>query len=287
MAEGIIIKINNGIYTVKYDGGILECKIKGKLRSAGLKPITGDNCSFEIKDSIITDILPRKNSFIRPKLANVDNMIVVFAGANPEPQPGVIDRLTVTAEQKGIKPIIVITKADIASKEIIEKYEKIYKSAGYDVIVTSRDNTDELPGELIKSFKGKITAVAGCSGVGKSTFLNKLFGGSNLKTGEISSKNLKGRHTTTCIELFEKFGGLIADTPGFSSLEIFDAEKEDIEKYFPEIKKNLYGCRFVGCSHISEPDCAVKNALENNKIHPLRYESYVNLYTEIKNRKKY
>lgn len=287
MAEGIIIKINNGIYTVKYNDSTIECKIKGKLRSVGLKPVVGDNCAFDVENSIITDILPRKNSFIRPKLANVDNMIVVFAGANPEPQPGVIDRLTVTAEQKGIKPIIVITKADIASKEIIEKYEKIYKSAGYEVIVTSRDEKDELPKELIKSFKGKITAVAGCSGVGKSTFLNKLFGDENLRTGEISAKNLKGRHTTTCIELFEKFGGFIADTPGFSSLEIFDAEKEDIEKYFPEIKENSGDCKFVGCSHISEPDCKVKDALKNNKIHPLRYESYVNLYLEMKNRKKY
>lgn len=288
--NGIIVKVSSGIYTVSHKGGRTECRPRGKFRINGTAPVAGDGCIIELNDDntgVITEILPRKNSMIRPKLSNIDNLLIVFAAKNPEPQPGVIDRLTVTAEQKGITPVIIITKADLETPEKIAEYEKIYKSAGYKVIVTSSSDekcAEELLGDILKD---KITAVAGCSGVGKSTFLNRIFGEDNLKTGEISSKNLKGKHTTTCIELYEKFGGLIADTPGFSSLEIFDAEKEELEQYFPEIKCRLGGCRFTGCSHVTEPDCPVKDAVESGEIHPERYESYVKLYTELKNRKKY
>ena len=288
--NGIIVKVSSGIYTVCHVKGRTECKPRGKFRINGTAPVAGDKCTIELNGDgtgVITDILPRKNSMIRPKLANIDNLLVVFAAKNPEPQPGVIDRLTVTAEQKGICPIIIITKADLETPEKIAEYEKIYTSAGYRVIVTSSEDekdAEELLGDILKH---KITAVAGCSGVGKSTFLNRIFGGESLKTGEISSKNLKGKHTTTCIELFEKFEGFIADTPGFSSLEIFDAEKEELENYFPEIKSRVGNCRFTGCSHVTEPDCPVKDAVARGEIHPLRYDSYVKLYTDLKNRKKY
>ncbi len=288
--NGIIVKVSSGIYTVYHDNCRTECRPRGKFRINGTAPVAGDRCVIELNQDgtgVINEILPRKNSMIRPKLANIDNLLIVFAAKNPEPQPGVIDRLTVTAEQKGITPVIIITKADLETPEKIAEYEKIYASAGYKVIVTSSSDdktAEQLLGNILKD---KITAVAGCSGVGKSTFLNRIFGDENLKTGEISSKNLKGKHTTTCIQLYEKCGGLIADTPGFSSLEIFDAEKEEIEEYFPEIKVRLGNCRFSGCSHITEPDCPVKEAVENGEIHPERYESYVKLYTDLKNRKKY
>ncbi len=287
---GIILKINSGIYHVKYDGGIIECSIRGKMKKAGITPVVGDKCIFEFCEDnkgVITEIIPRKNSLIRPKLSNVDNLLVVFAAAEPKPQLAIIDRLTVTAEQKGIKPIIVITKSDIAPIDVTTKYENIYKSAGYDVIVTSSNCKDDVLEKLKPLFLNKITAVAGCSGVGKSTFLNKIFGESSIKTGEISSKNSRGRHTTTCIELYEKSGGLIADTPGFSSLDIFDAEKEELENYFPEIKSRLGNCKFIGCSHITEPSCVIKEAVARGEILPERYESYVSLYEDIKNRKKY
>lgn len=287
--NGIITKVSSGIYTVCADGTKTECRPRGKFRINGTAPIAGDRCVFEQNgaEGVITEILPRKNSMIRPKLANIDNLLVVFAVKNPKPQPDIIDRLTVTAEQKGIRPIIIITKADLEKKEIVAEYSEIYKSAGYKVVVTSsadEKQAEELLGDVLKD---KITAVAGCSGVGKSTFLNRIFGENNLKTGEISAKNLKGKHTTTCTELYEKYGGLIADTPGFSSLEIFEAEKEELENYFPEIKKRLGGCRFTGCSHISEPDCPVKAAVEQGEIHQQRYESYVKLYNDLKNKKKY
>ena len=290
MTEGIIVKVSSGIYTVSHPGGKTDCRLRGKFRIDGTAPVAGDKCKLSFADDgagVITEILPRKNSLIRPKLANIDNLLIVFAAKNPEPQPGVIDRLTVTAEQKGIRPIIVITKADIADGDEIAKYRDIYESAGYKVIVTSKDDEEDTDELLREDLHGKITAVAGCSGVGKSTLINKMFGIDNLRTGEISAKNLKGRHTTTCIELFEKFDGFVADTPGFSSLEIFEAEKEDLENLFPEIKSRLGSCRFTGCSHITEPDCPIKEAVEKGEIHPLRYESYVKLYTDLKNRKKY
>ncbi len=288
--NGIIVKVSSGIYTVCHEEGRTECRPRGKFRINGTAPVAGDKCTIELNEDgtgTITEILPRKNSMIRPKLANIDNLFIVFAAKNPEPQPGVVDRLTVTAEQKGICPVIIITKADLETPEKIAEYEKIYTLAGYKVIVTSstdEKNAEELIGDILKD---KITAVAGCSGVGKSTFLNRIFGGESLKTGEISLKNLKGKHTTTCIELFEKCGGFIADTPGFSSLEIFDAQKEELEHFFPEINKRLGNCRFTGCSHITEPDCPVKEAVLNGDIHPERYESYVKLYTELKNKKRY
>lgn len=287
--NGIIVKVSSGVYTVSHAEGKIECRPRGKFRINGTAPIAGDRCVFEVNNDgtgTITEILPRKNSMIRPKLANIDNLLVVFAARNPEPQPSIIDRLTVTAEQKNITPVIVITKADLATEKEIEKYKSIYTSAGYKVVVTASgyDGSEEQIKDILC---GKITAVAGCSGVGKSTFLNRLFGDEALKTGEISSKNLKGRHTTTCIELYEKFGGLVADTPGFSSLEIFEAEKEELESFFPEIKRYLGNCRFTGCSHITEPDCPVKDAVSAGSISSSRYESYVQLYTDLKNKKKY
>lgn len=288
--NGIIVKVSSGVYTVKHDEGKTECRPRGKFRINGTAPVAGDKCVIEINadgTGVINEVLPRKNSLIRPKLANIDNLLIVFAAKNPEPQPAIIDRLTVTAEQKGITPVIVITKADLATPEEIKKFKDVYESAGYKVIVTSSLEESGFREEFESILFGKITAVAGCSGVGKSTFLNRIFGEENLKTGEISSKNLKGRHTTTCIELYEKFGGLVADTPGFSSLEIFDAEKEELENYFPEIKRNLGDCRFVGCSHISEPDCSVKDAFLRGEICSSRYESYVQLYKDLKNRKRY
>ncbi|MDP4118771.1 MAG: ribosome small subunit-dependent GTPase A [Bacillota bacterium] len=290
MTEGLIIKGNGGIYTVRTEEGDIECSLRGKFRIGEIVPTAGDLCLVENTETgkgIVKEILPRKNSLIRPKLANVDNMMIIFAAANPEPILSVVDKLTVISEKNKIKPIIIITKADVGEEEKIDEYRTIYESAGYRVIVTSKDEDDGIQQLLKDEFKNKITTVAGCSGVGKSTLLNKLFGGENLQTGEISSKSHRGKHTTTCVELFERCGGYIADTPGFSSIEINELEKEELENLFPEIKRNLGDCRFKGCSHINEPDCSVKEAFAKGDITPHRYENYVQFYTMLKSIKKY
>ncbi len=290
MIEGIIIKGNGGLYTVKHDGGYIDCSIRGKFRIGEITPIAGDRCIVEKTDDgkgSISQVLPRKNSLIRPKLANVDNLLIVFAAANPKPILNVVDKLTVLSEKKSIKPIIIITKADVGQAEEIGYYKNIYELAGYSVIVTSKDNPGDIEERLKEELTGKVTAVAGCSGVGKSTLLNGLFGIDYLQTGDISKKNKKGKHTTTCVELFEKFGGFVADTPGFSSLDIGEVEKDELEQLFPEIKCRLGNCRFTGCSHINEPDCMVKKALENKLISESRYNNYIEFYNILKNAKKY
>ncbi|MBQ3054191.1 MAG: ribosome small subunit-dependent GTPase A [Clostridia bacterium] len=287
---GMIIKVNSGIYTVKCGDEILECRPLGKMRRGQFTPIAGDNCIVEKTEQgkgLITEILPRKNSLIRPKLANIDNLLVCFAAANPSPLLNVIDKLTVLAEKNNIKPIIIITKADIGADEEIEKYRSIYEKAGYKVIITSVNDKDALKRELREELSNKITAVAGCSGVGKSTLLNNFLGEDFLVTGEISAKNKRGKNTTTGVELFPCCDGYIADTPGFSSLEIYDTEKEELETLFPEIKRHIGFCRFVGCSHISEPDCPVKEAVYKGEISMERYNSYTEFYNKIKNTKKY
>ena len=285
MSEGLIVKVNGGIYSVKNDEGIAECSLRGKFRIEKNVPVVGDICEFE--NGVIEKIAPRKNYMIRPKLANVDVLLVVFSVSDPAPQLEIIDKITVTAEKNRIMPLIVITKTDLCDNGDTDKYKNIYLSAGYKVIVTSSEKNDDAE-ELFKDeLHGKITAVAGCSGVGKSTLLNRIFGSNELKTGEISEKNRRGRHTTTCIQLFEKFGGYIADTPGFTSFEIGTVEKEELEQLFPEIRRNIGGCRFAGCTHINEPDCSVKNAVHDGDISASRYENYVKFYNEIKKRQTY
>ncbi|MBE7059728.1 MAG: ribosome small subunit-dependent GTPase A [Ruminococcaceae bacterium] len=285
MSEGLIVKINSGIYTVKTEGGTTECSLRGKFRIEKNVPVVGDVCEFS--SGVIEKIAPRKNYMIRPKLANVDVLLVVFSVSDPAPQLEIIDKITVMAEKNGIIPLIVITKTDLADCDDTDRYKNIYLSAGYKVIVTSAEKEDDIENLLKDELRGKIAAVAGCSGVGKSTLLNRIFGGNELRTGEISAKNKRGRHTTTHIQLFEKFGGYIADTPGFTSFEIIDAKKEELEQFFPEIRKNLGGCRFAGCTHINEPDCAVKDALEAGDISVCRYENYVKFYNDIKSRQTY
>lgn len=285
MTEGIIVKISSGIYTVKCEDKVFECKVRGRMRIRDAVPIVGDRCLVSEDDTVICDLFPRKNSMIRPKLANIDNLLIVFAAADPKPLPGVIDKLLVMAEKNGTSPVIVITKSDIGDETEISTYVETYEKAGYTVFVTSdKCSTVEFPKGF---FSGKITAVAGCSGVGKSTLLNRIFGNTLFRTGEISEKSKRGKNTTTCIELLEKDGGYVADTPGFSSFELIDIEKEELETLFPEISKATGHCRFVGCSHINEPGCGVKTALDEGRIARSRYENYVKMYNDLKNIKKY
>ncbi|MBR6646934.1 MAG: ribosome small subunit-dependent GTPase A [Clostridia bacterium] len=285
--NGVITKGIGGFYYVKTDDGIIECHARGKFRKLNITPMVGDNVEISLsrteedKGSIET-ILPRKNSFIRPPVANIDNMVITFAIETPEPNLLLVDKLTVAAVSMGVDCIICINKIDL-SDEKAEEYKAIYEKTGFKVILTS--STENVGTEELKdALKGKISALAGSSGVGKSSLINIIDPSLNLKTGDLSSKISRGKHTTRHSELFPlSFGGFILDTPGFSSFDISLITQDNLADYFPEISKHTNLCRFNGCSHITEPDCAVKEALECSEISQSRYESYKTLQEELKN----
>ena len=279
--NGIIIKGIGGFYYVKADDGhIYECKARGRFRKDGVTPIIGDNAEIEVRGGkgSVTRILPRKNALVRPAVANIDALVIVAAAASPEPNPALMDKLTVTAAANDIEPVICINKIDLADGEGLAA---IYEAAGFKTFMTDAEHgkgTDALKDFL----RGAVTAFAGLSGVGKSTLLNSITGG-DLKTGDISERLRRGRHTTRHVELFElDGGGFVLDTPGFSSFEMNSIRADELWEYFPEMADTAGKCRFRGCSHINEPDCAVKDKLGRGEIAPSRYESYVEIYNILK-----
>lgn len=284
---GIIIKGIGGFYYVEADGVVYECKARGVFRKKRITPAIGDRVDIEIKNGkgSITEIHERKTLLLRPAAANIDALMLVIAAASPDPNLFLADKMLINAEVNGIKPIICINKTDLAGYDDIKD---IYTKAGYDIIAVSAEK-DEFTDMIMPYLKGKTTAFAGLSGVGKSTILSQLTGG-ELETGEISGKIQRGKHTTRHVELFRLAEDtFVLDTPGFSSLEITDISditEAELADYFPEMV-GVTGCRFRGCSHINEPDCAVKTKLETGEIAPSRYESYKTLYEILKNTKKY
>ncbi len=279
---GTIIKGIGGFYYVKSGGETIECKARGIFRKEGITPVIGDAVEISVKNGkgAIEKIYERKNVLIRPPVANIDILAVVAACRNPDPNIRLLDKMLINAEAAGIEPIICINKTDIGSeKEIAD----IYKNTGYKIFAVSAANetgTDE----LLDFIKGKTTAFSGLSGVGKSSIMNIITDNSML-TGDISRIN-RGRHTTRHVELIPLSGGsgYALDTPGFGSLEI-NAQAEELYKYFPEMNGKV--CRFRGCSHISEPECGIKEAFENGEISESRYESYKEFYTSLSAMKKY
>lgn len=276
--KGIITKGIGGFYYVKAeDGAVHECKARGIFRKNGIKPTIGDR--VEISGGSIDEIYERSSYLVRPSVANIDNLVIVIAAASPAPDLLLTDKLTVVADAAGITPVICINKTDLAEPERIAG---IYESAGFRVIVMSAKEQSGAQ-ELQAVLKGRVSAFAGLSGVGKSSILNLLCG--NLaETGEVSRIN-RGKHTTRHVELFEtEDGTYILDTPGFSSLkitEICDIKAAELAGHFPEFA-NAGGCRFKGCSHINEPDCAVKQLVESGAAALSRYESYKELYGQLK-----
>ena len=281
--RGRINKGIGGFYYVAVDDEIIECKARGKFRKEHITPIIGDEVEIEVKNGkgAITQIYERKNSLIRPAVANIDFIVVVVASKDPDPSTFVTDKMLVNAEINGIPSIVCINKSDLANTS--ELYD-IYTCAGYKTVCVSALENNGLD-ELFEIIKGKTAAFAGVSGVGKSTILSRITG-MELETGAVSDKISRGKHTTRHVELFKmRGGGYVLDTPGFSSVETEDISLQDLESCFPEILKHSSNCRFRGCAHIGEPDCAVKNAVLEGVIPQSRYESYKELY-EIQKGKK-
>ncbi|MDH5412512.1 MAG: ribosome small subunit-dependent GTPase A [Flavobacteriaceae bacterium] len=297
--EGVVIKSTGSWYTVKtVDGDIFECRIKGKFRMSGIKstnPVTvGDVVDFELEDNsengIIHKIHDRKNYIIRKSVklskqthiiaANIDQVLLLVTLENPTTYTSFIDRFLATAEAYSIPAIIVFSKIDLYSKELLQRkkqLEKIYRNIGYECIDVSANENINI-NKLKNIMKGKVNMFSGHSGVGKSTLINTIDPQLDLKTSEISSQHKQGQHTTTFAEMFSlPFGGYIIDTPGIKGFGVVDFHKEEIGDFFPEIFALKHNCKFNNCMHVNEPGCAIKQAVENNKIAESRYMSYLQL----------
>ncbi len=281
--NGVILKGIGGFYYVKTDNGTVECKARGIFRKNGQTPLAGDCVVIETEDmeeGVVDEILERKNSFVRPAVANIDNLVIVVSTTKPKPNLLLIDKICSIAEYKGITPILVITKTDLNSHDEIYSH---YNKTPYKIILTDNTEKEDIS-ELLSLLEGKISAFCGNSGVGKSTLLNNIVGFDMTKIGEISDKLGRGRHTTREVELFPlKCGGYIADSPGFGSVDTARYElikKEELELTFPEFANYLDNCKFTGCSHRSEKGCAVLAAVGCGEIGIGRFENYKILYDE-------
>ena len=290
---GKIIKGIAGFYYVHVEGkDVYACRAKGIFRNVKIKPLVGDNVRMDVlderdKEGNVTEILPRKNELIRPAVAYVDQALVIFSIVKPNPSPNLLDRFLIKMERQNLPCIICFNKQDIASEKEKAMLYDAYDSSGYKVIFVSALQNEGMD-ELKRLLAGKTTTVAGPSGVGKSTIINCLHPEANMETGSISEKIERGRHTTRHSEIIalgdETY---IMDTPGFTSLDITDIEKDELASYYPEFKQHEPYCRFRGCAHISEPDCKVKEAVEKGVISRLRYDNYSLLYEELKAVKRY
>jgi ribosome biogenesis GTPase len=292
LPSGIIIKGIGGFYYVCLPDGIYECKARGRFRKDDITPLPGDKVDILVvndskKTGYIEEILPRENVLIRPAIANVDQLIAVIAAVSPQPDLLLLDKLLVTAVRTGIESLLFINKTDIDKTCSYNEIASIYRSAGYNVILGSGITGSGL-NELKQSLQGHISVFAGQSGVGKSTIINNLMGATVMLTGEISDRLNRGKHTTRHAELIDLGNnGYNADTPGFSSFELLDIGYNELYQYYDEFLKYMGHCRFTGCSHISEPGCEVKNALETGIVDRGRYQRYVTLYNELKSNRVY
>ncbi|MCD8323677.1 MAG: ribosome small subunit-dependent GTPase A [Clostridiales bacterium] len=290
MKKGRIIKGIAGFYYVSVSGsGIYECKAKGIFRKQNIKPLVGDHVvmepiSEEEKTGNIVDVLPRKNALIRPTVANVDQAVVIFALTSPKPNLNLLDRFLVTMEQQQIPSVICMNKMDLASAEEMDRIREAYLPTGYPLFFFSA-LTNEGIEPIRRQLSGKVSTVAGPSGVGKSTLINLLAPHAQMETGEISQKVQRGRHTTRHSELIRiEEDTFIFDTPGFTSLTV-EADMPDL--LFPEFAPFRGDCRFRGCSHRNEPGCAVKTAVQDGRISRSRYENYLRICQEMSEKKKY
>lgn len=284
--QGLIIKNDRSIYYVKTNQGIIECCAKGIFFKKNKSPMVGDLVLLEnIPDNsgVISQILPRKNSLIRPPISNLDQIFIIVSTCEPKPNFLIIDKLISIAEYKKIEPIIIITKCDLYD---FQNIKNIYLNSGLKVFLSNSDNDLK---NLKKTIYNKMSCFIGNSGVGKSTLLNKLIPNITLQTGEISQKLGRGKHTTREVNLIQAYGGYIADTPGFSTVEISKYDiilKNELEFCFREFE-NYRNCKFKGCSHTIEKGCGILDAVSKNQIERIRHKNYISLYEEAKKIKEW
>ncbi|AMA52268.1 ribosome small subunit-dependent GTPase A [Bacillus inaquosorum] len=295
MPEGKIIKALSGFYYVLDESEdsdkLIQCRGRGIFRKNKITPLVGDYVVYQAendKEGYLLEIKERTNELIRPPICNVDQAVLVFSAVQPSFSTALLDRFLVLVEANDIQPIICITKMDLIedqdTQDAIQAYAQDYRKIGYDVYLTSSKDQDSLA-DIIPHFQDKTTVFAGQSGVGKSSLLNAISPELGLRTNEISEHLGRGKHTTRHVELIHTSGGLVADTPGFSSLEFTDIEEEELGYTFPDIREKSSSCKFRGCLHLKEPKCAVKQAVEDGELKQYRYNHYVEFMTEIKDRK--
>lgn len=284
--KGQIRKAISGFYYVHADGETYQTRGRGNFRNRKITPLVGDQVLFESEnktDGYLLEVMPRKNQLVRPPVANVDLGVVVTSLVEPNFSYNLLDRFLVTLEYESIEPVIFLTKTDLASNEQqINEIKQTYETIGYPVIVPKypRDTA-----ELIRYFPERLTVFMGQSGAGKSTLLNQISPDLNLETGEISDSLGRGRHTTRHVELLPLYDGLVADTPGFSSIDFLTIETTELPKQFPEFVSASNHCRFRECMHAKEPGCEVKRQVETGEIAQTRYENYLQFLQEVENRK--
>ncbi len=290
---GKIVKGIGGFYYVHgNDGAIYECRAKGIFRNRNIKPLVGDNvCITVLKteppEGKIDEILPRTGQLIRPEVANIDQALVVFALADPPPNLNLLDRYLVLMERSRIPAAVLFNKADLAGEEEMKRYSRIYEAADYPVMFASAGKGAGIE-EIRDYLEGKTTVLAGPSGVGKSSLTNVLMPEANMETGAVSQKIRRGKHTTRHSQLFcIKQGTYLMDTPGFSSVFVDEIEAEDLKQYFPEFEPFEEACRFLGCVHMGERVCGVKDAAKTGKISRSRYKNYRLFYEELKEKRRY
>lgn len=285
---GIILKALSSFYYVENDGVIYECKARGNFRKCGISPLVGDKVEFDITEGekgIVNSILPRKNALVRPNVANIDKLFIVSSYSTPAPNAFIIDKIAAIAEYNDIEPIIVFNKCDMGD---FSSWENIYKNAGFKTFTVSAEKGEGID-KILLELEGSVSAFTGNSGVGKSSILNCIFGNKNIETGAVSEKLGRGRHTTRHIEAYRlENGGIVVDTPGFSSLDYTSRDyefKENLANYFRDFSDSIYECKFSTCSHTKESGCGVLKAVEEGRIEKTRHNSYVELFEEMKDLK--
>ncbi len=292
--QGIIIKGLAGFYYIKSEDKIYCCKARGIFRKNNISPLVGDIVKFthdgdDEKEGVIDEILPRRNSLVRPAVANIDKLFIVSSTVSPVPNTLIIDKTICIARINSIEPILVITKNDLRQNK---EFEEIYKSIGIKIFKVNYDENSDFS-EIKQELKNSVSVFTGNSGVGKSTLLNNIFSGLNLETAVTSKKLGRGRHTTRHTELFEveeKSNAYVADTPGFSTVDLQKynvLDKDIIAEGFDEFLDYLGTCKFVSCTHTCEKGCEILKAVENGKINKSRIESYISMYNEIKDVKQW
>ena len=287
--RGLVLKGIGGFYFVETVEGTFRAKARGVFKKDRNLIMVGDEVEVQLAaseedDSWITEIYQRRNSFQRPLISNIDKLVVVFSISQPEPNFLVIDKMLVTAESKGIQPIVCINKADLADECRIEEVRAIYDRI-YPTYVTTAI-TGVSVAEIESLIDGSRVALAGPSGVGKSTLVNDLVPGTNMETGDISNKTARGKHTTRHVEMIKSGAGYLFDTPGFTSLDLdSNIEASELGRCYPEIRNAMNKCKFNNCMHINEPDCAVKKAVASGIISESRYRTYLGIVDEVKRKR--